>query len=95
MKKLVVFNAPWCTTCTPFKQRLNDNGIEFVSAVLDTNADAELAAIFNVPEGTPVMQIASQHHVRALPTTLVVEGGVVVDVFVGSKYTEVLNAIAS
>jgi len=93
MKSVVVFNASWCNTCGPFKKQLTDNGITYLSASLDDVVDDDVAKVFGVNPGIPVMSLAATYHVRSLPTTLVLEDKQVVEVIVGSKLQEVKNAL--
>ena len=93
MKSVVVFNAPWCNTCGPFKKQLTDNGITYLSASLDDVVDDDVAKAFGVNPGIPAMSLAATYHVRSLPTTLVLEDKQVVEVIVGSKLQDVRSAL--
>lgn len=92
-KNVVVFNAPWCNTCTPFKKQLTEAGIVFVSASLDSTVDESLSKITGVAVGESVMALAAAFHVRTLPTTVVFSDAGM-DVVVGSKLQEVKNVLS-
>lgn len=93
-KSVVVFNAPWCNTCGPFKKQLEEAGIAYESAPLDGTVDSGVAEAFGVSEGLTVMALAATYHVRSLPTTIIMENKQVVDIVVGSKLQEVKNALS-
>ena len=52
-KELLVFSAPWCTACQPYKKTLNDVSLSGESIqVIDVDADPETAAKYQI-RGVP------------------------------------------
>lgn len=70
MNKVVVVSASWCSQCGPYKKALERAGIEFES--LDADDSANEAYLLKMG-------------VRGLPTTIVLDGEVVVGTVVGNN----------
>ena len=67
----VVLSAPWCNACGPFKRKLEQQGIPFLSASLDGEVSVSLSIHTGWEEGTSLMPLVQAFGITTLPTTLV------------------------
>lgn len=67
----VVLSAPWCNTCGPFKRKLEQQGIPFLSASIDEEVSISLSVYTGWDEGASLMPLVQAFGISTLPTTLV------------------------
>lgn len=70
-KVAVVFSASWCNTCGPFKRKLEQQGIPYLSAMMDQDVGVGLSIHTGWEEGTSLMKMAEWMAIKTLPTTLI------------------------
>lgn len=76
--KLRIFSAEWCSTCKPYKARLESSGIAFENVDIDSD------------EG---QSLGPKNNIRSLPTTqLLDDDGKVVKTYIGAQSPATLTA---
>ena len=77
-KKLIVVGAAWCGACKGLTAALKNQNIEFEYMDGDTE------------EG---MTFCQYHKVRTLPTSFIIEDGIIVESILGSKMSEIIGGL--
>lgn len=78
-EKILSFHAPWCSPCEPQGEIIDE--IEEETDVVVEHYDID------TDDG---LEVANEYAVRSVPTTIVLDGGVVSDQFVGLTEKETI-----
>jgi thioredoxin-related protein len=92
-KTAVVFSATWCSTCGPFKRKLEAQGVPFLNAQMDKEVSAGLSVATGWEEGQDIMDIAKVFSIKSLPTTFIFQGKEVIARVIGSDIEAVKAAL--
>lgn len=77
-KEVLVFSASWCVNCVSWKKLLEEVGVEYKEVDVDSE------------EG---MELAKEHQVRGLPSTVIIRDGFVSRKIVGTQNRKVAEDI--
>ena len=76
-KKLILFSAPWCTSCNQLKNKLNENN--------NFNLDLEIVDI------TKDIDMSIKYKIMSVPTIIKLEDGLETNRLVGNVSIKSLN----